>query len=255
MDDEARVSEVRVQLAVLGDFLAKCRKRLLTAQELDHGLSEWKRNVGALLEPGTPASRTFDREMRELPTEYRKASTSPYVVDDDCKRVESRIRVLGKVLVELAPAMDAIDDDEIQQLPLASRHDLEKAKARLRDGDLSGAIGSACAAVDAATMEVFKRNNLGDPTDASFQERVTRCLRASGTIPTLERDLSTIGWPPEDAKRLRENLVGSMNQAAYVMQTLRSKMGDAHGTQAVLEPLVYDSLKWAALIVRLLKQA
>jgi len=48
-------------------------------------------------------------------------------------------------------------------------------------------------------------------------------------------------------------LLGSLNQAAYVMQTLRSKMGDVHGTKPVLEPLVFDSLKWASLIVRLLR--
>ena len=102
---------------------------------------------------------------------------------------------------------------------------------------------------------MFRRRQLGDPSDTSFQERVNRALRSHGVVPRLERNLTAIGWDAETARRLRENLSGSMNQAAFVMQTLRSKMGDAHGTQAVLEPLVYDSLKWAALIVRLLDEA
>lgn len=36
------------------------------------------------------------------------------------------------------------------------------------------------------------------------------------------------------------------------MQTLRSKMGDAHGTKPVWKPLVFHALKWAELYLRIL---
>lgn len=52
---------------------------------------------------------------------------------------------------------------------------------------------------------------------------------------------------------LAHNLRGALNQGAYVMQTLRSRMGDVHGSKPVLKPLVFDSLKWAALLVRVMK--
>jgi hypothetical protein len=37
------------------------------------------------------------------------------------------------------------------------------------------------------------------------------------------------------------------------MQTLRSKMSDAHGSKAALEAVVFDSLKWAAIIAMQLR--
>jgi hypothetical protein len=41
---------------------------------------------------------------------------------------------------------------------------------------------------------------------------------------------------------LSHNLRGTLNQAATVMQILRSDMGDVHGAKPVLEPVVYDAL-------------
>jgi hypothetical protein len=36
------------------------------------------------------------------------------------------------------------------------------------------------------------------------------------------------------------------------MQTLRANMSDVHGTKPVLKPLVFDSIKWAEILVRVL---
>ena len=128
-----------------------------------------------------------------------------------------------------------------------------KSANRLRDGDLSGALSSACGAVDAVTTRIYHDKALGDPGKASFQEKVSKSFKATGIIPKLEADLAGLGWNEAEIKIFRENLVGSLNQAAYVMQTLRSKMADVHGTKPALEPIVFDSIKWASLIVRLLK--
>ena len=73
-----------------------------------------------------------------------------------------------------------------------------------------------------------------------------------GVVAEIERQLVELGWQQPDAKQVAENVKGSLNQAANAMQSLRSKMGDVHGTKPILKPLVFDSIKWATLIVRLL---
>jgi hypothetical protein len=84
-------------------------------------------------------------------------------------------------MVELA----ILDISDLPELPADSRGDLVKAATRLRDGDLSGAISSACAAVDTVTSRIYQEEGLGDPGDASFQDadepgaKGTRYLRRS----------------------------------------------------------------------------
>jgi len=151
-------------------------------------------------------------------------------------------------LVEVA----VFDISDLPELPGDSWCDLVKAATRLRDGDLSGAVSAACAAVDAVTSVIYRTKNLGNPGDASFQERVKRSLEAMNTLPTIERELVGLGWDQDSTNVFVQNVRGSLNQAAFVLQTLRSKMGDVHGTKPILRPLVFDSIKWATLIVRLL---
>ena len=151
-------------------------------------------------------------------------------------------------LVEVA----VLDISELPELPGHSHGDLVKAATRLRDGDLSGAVSSACAAVDAVTSKIYRAKNLGDPGAASFQEKVSRSLDALKTLAEIEGELVGLGWDQATANVFVKNVRGSLNQAAFVLQTLRSKMGDVHGTKPILKPLVFDSIKWATLIVRLL---
>ena len=153
---------------------------------------------------------------------------------------------------QLVP-IDIFDIADIADLPDAARPDLLKAAARLRDGDLSGALGAACAAVDSATNAVYAEYGLGSPSSDSFQSRCATALRAKGTLSELSRELTDLDWNEADVARLSKNLLGALNQGAYVMQTLRSRMSDVHGSKRVLNPLVFDSLKWAAIIVRTLK--
>lgn len=147
-----------------------------------------------------------------------------------------------------------LDTSILAELPSESQQDLTKAAQRLRDGDLSGAISSACGALDAATSAIYSSAGLGDPTKASFQERCKRSLRARGVIPKMEQQLRELGWNEQEITPFRKNFEGAMNQGAYVMQTLRSNMGDVHGTKPILKPLVFDCLKWAELILRAIKE-
>ena len=104
-----------------------------------------------------------------------------------------------------------------------------------------------------ATNAVYADHGLGLPSKDSFQTRCTKALNAKKAISRLPGELTGMGWNPADGKLLSDNLRGALNQGAYVMQALRSRMSDVHGSKPVLNPLVYDSIKWAALIVRMLK--
>ena len=88
-------------------------------------------------------------------------------------------------------------------------------------------------------------------TDSKRDAR--RHSRAKGTIPAVTGELLGLGWMEADVLKLVKNLQGALNQGAYVMQMLRSRMSDVHGSKRVINSLVFDSLKWAVLIVRMLR--
>ncbi|MBM4055310.1 MAG: hypothetical protein FJ264_11725 [Planctomycetes bacterium] len=64
--------------------------------------------------------------------------------------------------------------------------------------------------------------------------------------------LKDINWKDSGIVPFNKNFEGSLNQAAFVMQNLRANMSDVHGTKPVLRPLVFDSIKWAQILVKLL---
>lgn len=144
------------------------------------------------------------------------------------------------------------DPADLAALPDAFRTDLVKAGQRFRDGDLGGALSAACGAVDTVTAAVYLNTGLGNPADDSFQQRCNRALGARQVIEHIDTQLRELGWEDTELKPLRENFKGALSQGAYVMQSLRSKMGDVHGTKPILKPLVYDAIKWAELFVHTL---
>lgn len=148
--------------------------------------------------------------------------------------------------------IDVFDVSELLELPERAHEDLMKAATRLRDGDLSGALSASCGAIDSVTLSIYEEFNLGDPDKASFQERVNQSIKAVGAQEDLEKELQTISWPDSDIKPLIKNFSGSLNQAAFIMQKLRSAMGDVHGSKPVVKSVIYDSIKWSALILRVL---
>lgn len=150
--------------------------------------------------------------------------------------------------------IEIFDNSILPDLPTESHQDITKAAERLRDGDLSGAISAMCGALDTATSVVYKSVRLGDATNVSFQERCKRSLEAKGIIPQMKQQLRELGWNEHEITQFRKNFEGAMNQGAYVIQTLRSNMGDVHGTKPILKPLVFDCLKWTEIMLRALKE-
>lgn len=174
----------------------------------------------------------------------------PFVVE----QLQSYLDRLGWQLADdrLIP-VELFDVDELAELPQAARGDIAKAASRLRDGDLGGALAAACGAVDSSTVAVYSEYNLGPPDKDSFQQRCAKALKVKGVIEEVQTELASIGWEASNVDMLTNNLKGALNQSANVMQILRSKMSDVHGSKQVVSALVFDSLKWAALIVRMLK--
>ena len=95
---------------------------------------------------------------------------------------------LGLTIVERKVVLiDLLDSTELAELPEDAHMDLVKAVQRFRDGDLSGAISSACAAIDSVTSRIYTEKDLGDPTKASFQEKCKKLSKRQVFFPALSR--------------------------------------------------------------------
>jgi len=169
---------------------------------------------------------------------------------DELERVLSRVgwKFSGSILLPV----EIFDMSELNDIPEKAHEDILKAAGRLRDGDLSGSLSASCGALDSVTGDIYREFDLGDPNLASFQERIRKSVDAIGAKERLLKELQDIGWGESDIKPFTSNLDGSLNQAAFVMQKLRSGMGDVHGTKPVISALVYDSIKWSLLLLRIL---
>lgn len=169
------------------------------------------------------------------------------------EQLEKYLSRLGWQVIDASVIpIDILDRKELEELNEACKKDLIKSAQRYRDGDLSGALSAACGAVDLMTGEIYQNHQLGDAGKASFQERCKVSLNTIGIFKAVENDLKDITWKDSGIIPFNKNFEGALNQATYVMQSLRANMSDVHGTKPVLKPLVFDSIKWAQIIIRLL---
>lgn len=173
----------------------------------------------------------------------------------DCKgRLEGYLTRFGwGLLDDRVVPLTIFDPRDLEGIREVPRADLVKAAERLRDGDLSGAISAACAAVDTCAGAIFEEYHLGSVLNTSFQERCKKALDAVGALQSMDDQLCEFGWEKDRIVPFRNNFQGAFNQGAYVMQSLRSGMGDVHGTKPILKPLVLDCLRWAEVIIRTLE--
>ena len=173
--------------------------------------------------------------------------------DNTEQQLEKYLSRLGWQVIDGAVLpIKILDRKDLEELDDVSKEDLIKSAIRFRDGDLSGALAAACGAVDSITNKIYADKNLGNANSASFQERCTKALESVGVFSAIENQLRDINWDGPGVVPLGKNFKGALNQASYVMQSLRANMSDVHGTKPVLKPLVFDSIKWAQIIIRLL---
>ena len=163
---------------------------------------------------------------------------------DDLNRV---LRRIGWSFQEghLIP-LELLDPGELTGVPPEARSDLLKAAERF-PSDPSGAISSACAAIDSITSAL-----LMDAKRLDFQQKVNRAFEKLKVYDFLQSELIGIGWEEKDAKKFCKNLKGAVSQTAYVLQTLRREMGDVHGSKPALSRLAIFAVKWATILASLL---
>ena len=157
-------------------------------------------------------------KLEEVP----KGKFVALAIEESLRRRPNLTERLGELLSRLqwsysegtlAP-LRVFDPSDLTEAPTDSHHDLRKAAARFRDGDLTGAISAACGAVDSATAAIYGQEGLGDPTQASFQERCKKASGARGVMPHLEVELRALGWPEDEIFPFRKNYEGALNQGA-----------------------------------------
>lgn len=149
--------------------------------------------------------------------------------------------------------VDLLDMREAQFLPASASVELARATARLMERDDSGAITSACGAVDLATQQAYEKHGLGDPGKVAFQAKVNTALKQLRVFEDMEREFQTLGMKPEDASSIISDLRQTTNYAAQALQVLRRAMGDTHGSKPALRSTAYDAIKWASAICGLLE--
>lgn len=163
-------------------------------------------------------------------------------------QLRESLAAIGWQLVDgdLVP-LEILSPEDLASVPAVSHNDLLKAAKRF-SYDPSGAVSAACGAVDTLTQTIYALHSLGHPGDHSFQQRVNQSLRALKIAEETQQELIALGWHPAKAEEFAKTLQGSLSQTAKVLETLRSHMGDAHGTKPVVDSMVINSVRWASVI-------
>ena len=145
------------------------------------------------------------------------------------------------------------DAREARFLPRTAATELGRAMSRLIDGDYSGAVTSACGAVDLVTQTIYKDHGLGNPGKASFQTKVNTALKRLDVFEEMGNEFVDIGMNTEDASAAVQHIKKASNHAAHALQVLRRAMGDTHGSKPALRQTAYDAIKWSSAICGLLQ--
>lgn len=155
---------------------------------------------------------TIDRLFSELSS--RANTTALRILAERLTRHQAELRdqvqdILGRYSFQFIEGafvpIGVLDLRETSFLPATSASELARATSRLVDGDLTGAITSACGAVDLATQEIYAKYTLGDPGQASFQTKVNTALSRVDAFGELERHLAELGIASGDAASIAEH--------------------------------------------------
>ena len=139
-----------------------------------------------------------------------------------------------------------LDAREAQFIPPSAAMEIGRAMSRLIGGDHSGAITSACGAVDLMTQAIYENHGLGNPSNASFQTKVNTVFERLRVFNAMNQEFIDIGMKPDDASALVAEMKKACNHAAQALQVLRHAMGDTHGSKPALRQTAYDAVKWSS---------
>ena len=147
-----------------------------------------------------------------------------------------------------------LDAREAGFVPKSAANELGRAMSRLIDGDYTGAITSACGAVELVTQAIYENHGLGNPGHASFQTKVNTALKRLGVFEGMTEEFVSIGMKPQDVTAVVDQMKKACNHAAHALQVLRRAMGDTHGSKPALRQTAYDAVKWSSAICGLLQR-
>lgn len=125
---------------------------------------------------------------------------------------------------------------------------LRTAYKRYGQEDYSGAMTAVCSALDQVTGCIYTKFRLGNRNDDSYQQRASRCFSA------LEKEYRAhylaASIEESEINRLWQNYKGAINQAAYVLGSLRRNASDVHGFSNCPPPLVRHAIDCGTFIIR-----
>lgn len=219
--------------------------------------SESRGGSGSRAEVMPRIDRLFG-ELHERDQERTLCILAERLIDESDQLAESVQEILGKHGYQFIDSsfipIDVLDQRESKFLPSTSASELARATS-LVSGDYSGAITSACGAVDLLMQEIYKNSNLGEPGSVSFQAKVNTAAKELRIYETMENDFLQVGIPKEDASNIANEIKKTVNHAAHALQILRRTMGDTHGSKPAIRRTAYDSTKWSAAICGLFKES
>lgn len=149
--------------------------------------------------------------------------------------------------------VELLDTREARFLPTSASGELARATARLVNGDYSGAITSACGAVDLVTQQIYGKYELGDAGKVAFQAKVNTAFKQLHIFEDMEQEFKDSGMKQPDVSSVVSDLRAATNHAAQALQVLRRAMGDTHGSKTALRNTAYDAIKWSSAICGLLE--
>ena len=141
-----------------------------------------------------------------------------------------------------------LDQREARYLPPSSASELAKAMKRLVDGDHTGAITAACGAVDLLMQHLYATHSLGDAGNVSFAAKVNTAVSRLQIFEAMKDEFILLGMEIGKADAVVADMRKATNHAAQVLQTLRTTMGDVHGSKPALRHSAYNTIKWASAI-------
>lgn len=147
-----------------------------------------------------------------------------------------------------------LDQREALYLPQSSASEIAKATKRLVDGDETGAITSACGAIDTLMQKLYDRHNLGDPARTAFAAKVNTAAQHLSVFENVKSELSALGVSDQDADSFTTDMKKATNHAAQMLQTLRRALGDVHGSKPASRRTAYEAIKWASAICGLFEE-
>ncbi len=141
--------------------------------------------------------------------------------------------------------LDVLDIRLLHSIPAFCHDDLKTAGFRISNRDYTGAITSACGAVDTLTNTVIERDGISirKHGEASFASKVNTVLFKHLKVhDEMRKNLIAEGKSPAEAGDSANRIRGEINQAAQRLQELRPRKADVHGRKSANEDTARETM-------------